>query len=318
MTRIRQPISIFLLLMMASTVAVWAVAIANAETEHGSPVSESIALNNPACEAIVLIKPFVRLISFRLAGGRNHLVDFNSPNPKRNDGQVLRPLFVTGAKLWPSSETRDFYKFGLLEGRATQNGLEVEVRMGPDPVTGFEGTILFKLDPKEARVTITSTLRNTEKTERDTGCWWPVTFDPGGRMEAQAIPLPKEPAYAFHFWSGNASTESACVIDDGHVTLDLDQPLRRPIFKIGFLGREITVSKPDCVYRLTAIDPAPSAKQVYPDGGSAVIFYSDQRTLFCEAELTSPLAHLRPNDSTSFTFALSVEPPSRKDPPKKE
>jgi len=269
--------------------------------------TESITLRNPSCEAVILTKPFVRLISFRLANGRNHLVQFDSPNPLQN-GRLLRPLFVTGAKLWPADESPDSYKFGLLPGIATQAGQNVDVHLGPDTVSGWEGRIEFTLDPVQPKLTISSTLHNAGTTKKETGCWWPVSFEPGGKMEAKAISDPAKSM--FHFQSGSGEIrprDPACTIQGNQVSLDLDRPLEQPTFKVSFLGREINVIKSDCTYCLTVIHPIPEAGHSYFQNGSTAILYRDQRTWFCEAEFSSPKVLLQPGEETSFTFSIDLK-----------
>ena len=93
---------------------------------------ESVRLSNPACEAEISFKPFVRLISFRLKDGRNHLLNFDSPNPVIN-GKPSRPDFVAGAKLWYAPEVNGSARFGTLPGAPSQTGREVVVRLETRP-----------------------------------------------------------------------------------------------------------------------------------------------------------------------------------------
>ncbi len=277
-------------------------------TPGNIPAVESVTLRNPACEAVIWTKPFVRLASFRLADGRNHLVGFASPNPVA-DGRLLRPLFVTGGRLWLTGVPRGDL-IGLLPGTATPVDGGVEVAVGPDPGTGLSARVRFVLDARLPRLTVTSTLRNSGSSPCIAGCWWPISFEPGGQMESEALPFPEEPRFRFFSWHHDVPvTEPACRIDGGRIVLDLDRPLRDNLFEIGFLGREVVVAKPDCRYRFTVLDPAPDPSRTYPQEGSAVILYRDQRTLFCEAELEEPDTNLAPGAQTSFRFAVSLETP---------
>jgi hypothetical protein len=271
---------------------------------------ETVTIRNPVCEAVITSKPFVHLISFRLLGEKNHLLNFETPNPVAN-GHLLRPLFIVGAKLWYAPEVIGSAGFGLLAAaKINEKANEVDVVLTPDPNSGLQGNIRFVLDEHEPRLTITSVLRNGGAKARETSCWWPVSFEPGGRMEAEVIPSPAEPAFSYHFWSyGGTASESACRISKTKVVLNLDQPLQHPIFKIGFIGKEIVLTKPDCVYRMTALAPDVDPRVTYPHGGSPVMLYCDQRSGFCEAELSGPLVKLQPQDETSFTFSISLEKP---------
>lgn len=273
---------------------------------------ETIKISNAACEAEITTKPFVHLISFRLLGAKNHLLNFQSPNPVAN-GHAMRPLFIVGAKLWYAPEVANSHQFGLLDGEVTQHQNEVNAQLKMDPVTGLQGRIRFSLDESRAQMTITSVIRNVGTKDVETSCWWPVSFEPGGQMAAVPIPAPTEPVFNYHFWSyGGPVSQPACKIEKDKVTLDLDHPMQGPLFKIGFMSREITLAKPDCVYRLTTLDPPVDPLRSYPHGGSPVMLYSDQRTWFCEAELSGPLVNLHPQEETSFTFSISLEKPGEK------
>jgi len=277
-------------------------------TPGNLPTVESVTLRNASCEAVIWTKPFFRLASFRLTSGQNHLVGFESPNPVVG-GRLLRPLFVTGGKLWLTGVPRGDL-FGLLPGTATPFDGGVEVAIGPDPGMGLSARVRFVLDARPSRLTVTSTLRNAGSGECTAGCWWPISFEPGGRMESEALPFPEEPHFRFFSWHHDVPlAEPACRIDGGRIVLDLDRPLRNNLFEIGFLGREVTVTKPDCRYRFTVLDPAPAPSRTYPQEGSAVILYRDQRTLFCEAELEGPETSLAPGAQASFRFAISLETP---------
>ena len=176
---------------------------------------ELVHLANPACEADISIKPFVRLISFRLAGGRSHLLNYESPNPLIN-GKPSRPTFVAGAKFWYAPEVAGSHLFGMLAGVPTQTERSVQVQLDPDPGSKLQGTIRYVLDERLPRLTISSTLRNVGTAVTETSCWWPVAFEPGGRMEADVIPLPTEPFFRFLFWSyGAPPSEPACRIGQG-------------------------------------------------------------------------------------------------------
>ena len=287
-----------------------------ADAMDGAPTStmkiETLKLSNSTCEAIILTKPFVHLIGFRFLDGKNHLLNFDSPNPVR-DGKPMRPLFIVGAKLWYAPEVAESHLFGILSGNITQGEREIDAKLDPDPISGLQGTIRFTLDKDQPRLTITSTLRNVGNAEKETSCWWPVSFEPGGSMEADVIPCPTEPTFSFHYWSyGGTASEPACKVTADKVTLDLDRPLEKSIFKIGFLGREIVVNKPDCAYRLTTLTPLPGPQHAYPHGGSPVMLYSDQKTWFCEAELSGPLVKLHPHEETSYTFSITLEKPMNK------
>ena len=276
------------------------------DASEPSPMKpETITLSNPACEAVICVKPFVHLISFRFIGGKNHLLNFETPNPGD-----LRPQFIVGAKLWYAPEVSGSHLFGLLSGSITRNGGDLNAQLDPDPGSGLQGRIHFHLDEHEPRITITSVLQNVGTVEKETSCWWPVSFEPGGRMEAVPMPMPAEPAFNFHFWSyGGPPTEPACQITKTKVVLDLDRRLQESIYKIGFMGKEILLTKDDCAYRVTALDPVPSPKRTYPHGGSPVMLYCDQKTGFCEAEVSGPLKKLGPNEETSFTFSIVLERP---------
>ncbi len=272
---------------------------------------ETIKIDNQVCEAVITTKPFVHLISFRMKGAKNHLLNFESPNPSAN-GRLLRPLFIVGAKLWYAPEVAGSSLFGKLTGDVTQNKNEVNAQLDVDPGTGLQGRIRFVLDENRPLLTITSVIRNAGTKETKTSCWWPVSFEPGGRMEAVPIPSSPEPAFNYHFWSyGGTASEPGCKISKTNVVLDLDHPLQPPIFKIGFMAREIILTKPDCIYRLTVIDPPVDPQRQYPHGGSPVMLYCDQKTWFCEAELSGPLAQLKPQEETAFTFAISLEQPHK-------
>ncbi len=271
---------------------------------------DNIQLHNAACEAEISLRPFVRLISFRLKDGRSHLLNFDTPNPVIN-GKPSRPAFVAGAKFWYAPEVAGSSRFGLLPGTATQSGREVVVRLEPDPDAKLQGTIRYVLDEHLPRITITSTLRNVGTAATETSCWWPVAFGPGGRMEAKVMSLPGEPIFRYVLWSYSAPiSDPAYRVREDTISLDLDRPFEgKPNFKIGFLSGEIAVFKSDCTYRLTALDPRPEAARHYPHGDSPVILYCDRRTGFCEAELSGPLATLQPGEETSFTFAIGLETP---------
>ena len=271
------------------------------------PAIEAVTLRNAACEAVVWTKPFVRIASFRLTGGQNRLAGFDTPNPVEGP-RVLRPWFVCGAKLWlaglPGGD-----RFGLLPGTATRTPHGVEIALGPDPATGLAARIRVELAEKEARLTVASLLRNAGDAERTTACWWPVSFEPGGTMSAEA--LPEAPGGAPHFqsWNGDAPpAEPACRIEGTRVTLDLDRPMAKPLFQLGFPGREIAVAKPDGVHRLDILAPLPGPGRRYPPGGGSVIVFRDQRTGFCEAELCGPLTALAPGEETSFSFSWALDP----------
>jgi len=269
---------------------------------------ETIKISNHVCEAEITVKPFVHLLGFRLLGAKNHLLNIESPNPSKN-GHSMRPLFIVGAKLWYAPEVAGSHLFGLLTGEVTQKGREVDVNLDRDPGSRLQGRIRFVLDETKPQLKIISVLRNEGASARETSCWWPVSFEPGGRMEAAPIPSPSEPAFNYHFWSySGTASEPGCKITKTNVVLDLDRPPEAPIFKIGFLGREIILIKPDCVYRMTILDPPVDPARNYPHGGSPVMLYCDQKTWFCEAELSGPLIKLQPQEETSFIFTISLEP----------
>ncbi len=224
----------------------------------------------------------------------------------------MRPFFLLGAKLWYAPEVPGSHLFGLLSGKVTHKGRDVDAQLDPDPVSGLQGRIHFHLDPVQPLITITSALRNAGSVDKETSCWWPVSFEPGGRMEAEPIKLPDDPTFDFHFWSyGGPASDPACQIGKDFVVLDLDRPLQESVYKIGFFGREISVIKPDCTYRLTALNPVPSSQLNYPHGGSPVMLFRDQKTWFCEAELSGPLTKLHPGDETAFTFSIALEAPQK-------
>ena len=271
---------------------------------------ETIKLKNPVCEAEITTKPFVHLLAFRFLGAKNHLLNFDTPDPLRN-GKLIRPLFIVGAKLWYAPEVAGSSRFGMLTGDITQKRNEVDVILNPDPETGLQGKIQFVLDENKPLLTISSAITNVGKSARETSCWWPVSFEPGGQMESEPIPSPTDPAYSYHFWSyGGTASEPACKIEKGRVEMDWDRTLNPPLFKIGFIGREIVVTKPDCLFRLTAIDPPVDVEGRYPHGNSPVMLYCDQKSGFCEAELSGPLAMLQPNQATSLTFTIALEKPA--------
>jgi hypothetical protein len=271
---------------------------------------ETIKIRNEVCEAEITTEPFVHLLGLRFLGAKNHLLNYETPNPLKN-GKPIRPLFIVGAKLWYAPEITGSAKFGMLTGDITQKRNEVDVKLKPDPDSGLQGQIQFVLDEHRAELTISSSITNVGKAARETSCWWPVSFEPGGKMEAVPIPSPTEPIFSYHFWSyGGTASEPACKIEKDRVQLDLDRTLNPPIFKIGFIGREIVLRKPDCIFRLTAIDPPVDAQGRYPHGNSPVMLYCDQRSGFCEAELSGPLAVLQPDQATSLTFKIALDKPS--------
>ena len=273
---------------------------------------ETVKISNEVCEAEITTKPFVHLLGFRFLGAKNHLLNFDTPNPLKN-GKPVRPLFIVGAKLWYAPEIPGSAGFGMLTGDVTQKRYEVDANLKPDPASNLQGSIRFVLDENGAQLTISSVITNVGETARETSCWWPVSFEPGGKMEAVPIPSPTEPSFSYHFWSyGGTASEPACKIDKDLVTLDLGRPLNPPIFKIGFVSREIVVTKSDCVFRLTAIDPSVNVKNTYPHGNSPVMLYCDQRSGFCEAELSGPLVMLQPGQAKAFTFTIALERPSKK------
>jgi hypothetical protein len=281
-----------------------ALPVLSQATEQPNPRLAQITIKNPSCEAIVLLRPFVRLDSFRLTGCKNYLITARSPNPVVN-GHALRPPFIIGAKLWYAPETPGSHLFGLLPGNATENGNKVQVATPPDPLSHLQAKIQFDLDASLPLITITSTILNVGDNARFVSPWWPVSFEEGGQMDSHLIPFGNEPTYRFSSWSYSAPiSDPACHISRDHVTLDLNRPLSEPIFKIGFLSDEIEVAKGDCTYHLTVIDPRPSPLLTYPHGGSSSILFRDQRTWFCEAELLGPLVRLTPGQSTSFTFTI--------------
>ena len=273
---------------------------------------ETIKIRNSVCEAEITTEPFVHLLAFRFLGAKNHLLNFDTPNPLKN-GKPVRPLFIVGAKLWYAPEVPGSARFGMLTGAITRKKNEVDVELKPDPDTALQGKIQFVLDEDKAELTIRSSITNVGKSARETSCWWPVSFEPGGKMEAAPIPSPTDPAFSYHFWSyAGTAAEPACKIEKDRVELDLDRTLNPPIFKIGFIGREIVLTKPDCVFRLTAIDPPVDAQGRYPHGNSPVMLYCDQKSGFCEAELSGPLAMLQPGQVTEFAFTIALKKPAKK------
>jgi hypothetical protein len=273
---------------------------------------ETIQIQNDVCEAEITVQPFVHLLSFRFRGAKNDLLNFTTPNPIA-PGHPKRPEFIVGAKLWYAPEIADSHRFGLLTGAVTHTVRDVNAQLDPDPISGLQGTIHLQLDDHEAKLTITSTLKNVGVAEKETSCWWPVSFEPGGWMESVPIPAFTEPHYNYHFWSyGGTASEPACRIEKDRVVLDVDRPMNPPLFKIGFVAREIVVHKPDCVFRITAIDPPVDPARKYPHGDSPVMLYSDQKTGFMEAELSGPLVALKPGDQTAFTFTILLAKPSPK------
>ncbi|MEJ0001086.1 MAG: hypothetical protein WDO13_19165 [Verrucomicrobiota bacterium] len=210
---------------------------------------ETITLRNDVCEAQITVKPFVHLLGFHFLGAKNDLLHFDTPNPPRPDGTPMRPTFIVGGKLWYAPEVADTHKFAMLSGTVTHTALEADALLDPDPVAGLRGRIRFVLDAHRPVLTVASAIRNVGAAPRATACWWPVSFAPGGRMEAVPVAAPEEPAYSYHFWSyGGTASEPACRIAKDLITLDMDRPLQTPIFKIGFLGREIVLRKPDAVF----------------------------------------------------------------------
>ncbi len=273
---------------------------------------KSIKIGNDVCEAEITVEPFVHLLGFHFLGAKNHLLNFETPNPVEK-GRAIRPYFIVGGKLWYAPEVSDSHKFAMLAGAVQQNGRKVDANLDPDPLSGLQARIVFVLDDHRPLLTITSTIKNSGGTVREASCWWPVSFEPGGKLESVPIPAPTDPAYSYHFWSyGGAASEPACKIDKNLVTLNMDGPLQKPIFKIGFIASEIVLTKPDCVFRLTAVNPPVDPGRKYPHGGSPVMLYCDQRSGFCEAELSGPLVELQPGGETTFIFTIGLEKPAEK------
>ena len=270
---------------------------------------ETIKIRNAMAEAEITVKPFVHLLGFRFIDGKNHLLNYTTPNPTQ-DGHPIRPLFIVGAKLWYAPEVNSSHLFGMLSGQITRDQNEVAAKLEVDPVSHLQGRIRFVLDEKAPRLTISSALRNVGSKPILTGCWWPVSFETGGTMETTPLKSATEPAFTYHFWSfDDAGSSAICQITPEGIKLDLDHAMSAPLFKAGCISREVVVRKSDTVYRLTALDPPVDPAGFYPHGGSPVMLYRDGRTDFCEAELSGPLKTLEPGSETTFTFSIQLERP---------
>jgi hypothetical protein len=148
--------------------------------------TNDLRLSNGDAELIVTLDVGPRVISYRLAGGKNVLKNFDDQMGKsgENEWQIRG-----GHRLWVGPE--DLTRTYALDNGPVQYREEegmVWFKPGPDSEYGIQKEMGIALEPAGSRVTLRHRLTNTGREETTLAPWALTVMAPGG---VEVIPLPE-------------------------------------------------------------------------------------------------------------------------------
>ena len=253
---------------------------------------QCVVLENHHLQLLVTQSIGPRVLSLRINQGENIFAELPESVSQRTDGKDYH--FYGGHRLWISPED-PIRSYGLddkpVEVLQTDEGLLV--RKETEPESGFEKSILIKLDPEQARVSLTHKLTNHGKESLECAAWAITQFRTGGvailpQAQTETGLLPNR---VISLWPYSDVSDSRLSL--GNKFLILRAEMNAP-FKIGFpnprgwlaywVGGDLFVKQAD-------YEPRSS----YGDFGSSSECYccSD----FLELETLSPVQQIEPGMS---------------------
>ena len=140
---------------------------------------QCVVLENHHLQLLVTQSIGPRVLSLRINQGENIFAELPESVSQRPDGKDYH--FYGGHRLWISPED-PIRSYGLddkpVEVLQTDEGLLV--RKETEPESGFEKSILIKIDPERARVSLTHKLTNHGKESLECAAWAITQFRTGG------------------------------------------------------------------------------------------------------------------------------------------
>lgn len=145
----------------------------------------NLQISNGEAELIVTLDVGPRVISYKLAGGKNVFKEFADQMGKTGDKEWLS---YGGHRLWtgPEDLTRTYFADN---GPVKYKEIEGGVVLTPDleKQYGLQKEIIVKLEPKGSKVSVVHHITNTDDKATELAAWALTVMAPGGM---EIIPLP--------------------------------------------------------------------------------------------------------------------------------
>jgi hypothetical protein len=284
------------------------------EDYHGWP--NAIAIRNERAEVIV-VPDIGRVMSFGLLGGENVFWDDPSLYGKPVNPDAGEWINFGGDKSWPAPEA----EWGLYSGRkgwrpppafdaapndARIDGKDVVLLSPVDPFYGIQVQRRVHLEPKETKLTITTTYERTSGTPSKIGVWVITQFkDPVAvfilRPESSAFPD------GFYKFSDEPWTNVTAARGLISVTRDPAKP-----HKLGTDADQMlwVGAAAAC---LVSSPRVPAAN--YPDRGASVEVYTNpDPKKYVELETLGPLSVMKPGDKITRVNTYTLFPRTTENP----
>jgi hypothetical protein len=145
----------------------------------------NLRLSNGEAELIITLDVGPRIISYRLAGGKNVFKNYEDQLGKTGEKEWQ---IRGGHRLWvgPEDLTRTYAPDNGPVGYKEQAS-GVRLTPAPDREYGIQREMIVQLEPRGSRVTIVHLISNVGQTATDLAPWALTVMAPGG---AEIIPLP--------------------------------------------------------------------------------------------------------------------------------
>jgi hypothetical protein len=270
----------------------------------------NLRLSNGDAELVLTLDVGPRIISYRLAGGKNVFKEYDSQLGKAGEAEWM---IRGGHRLWlaPEDPTRTYYPDNQPVAFKVLNEQQGLVRLIPPPEKqhGVQKEMDVLLAPKGSRVTVVHRVRNIGGETTELALWALSVMRPGG---VEIIPLPpkkphpgsaKNAKSAADFWPNQSLTlwpffdfkDPRFTFGSKYITLRQD---KRGPTKIGLAHRTGWVGYLNEGTLFVKRFPYEEGK-IYPDRGCNFETFSNEDML--EVETLGPLVKLAPESAVEWT-----------------
>ena len=273
----------------------------------------NLRISNGDAELIVTLDVGPRVISYKLAGGKNVFAEFEDQLGK--SGEKTWQI-RGGTRLWvgPEDVTRTYYPDnGTVQyGSGSTSGGEhfVCFTPGSEKEYGIQKELNVFLAPQGSAVKLVYTIANIADKPTDLAAWLPSVMAPGG---VEVIPLPAHhphpgpvkpetkpadygPSYNMVVWPYFDFTDKRWAFGSKYITLRQDA--KKGPTKLGFghrLGWTACLNGGTLFVKRFGYTEAAN----YPDGGCNYETFSNEQ--FLEMESLGPVVTLKPGEKAELT-----------------
>lgn len=257
----------------------------------------NVTLSNPVAEAAFGVKPYPRVLTFRMKDG-------TSPLRQAEDDPFV------GIRTWYMTPEPD--KMAMLPCRQpaalTRFGeRSVQLIAEPEPESGLQLILDIHLDDARPVLTIRHGLKNLGPEPRRLALWPIMAFPYAG---VGIIPWGSQPTRSLHYYFRTAPTEPAVKLGNRFIAVDFRIPVQGRSIKVGtHTDAEWAAYLWSGGTLRSRVAYTPGA--TYPDGGSTVTLYKSGPTMareLCEVEHVGPLTDVPPAGVLWLTQTVELLP----------